>query len=165
MSDSLTGLVNLLISANMIKDLDLADAKFPLSQTWAQEFQSGSGSGQINKLFADTRTLADGANEELDLAGALTDPFGASLTFTKVKVLAIKNKSATQTLSVGGAAANAWSALFGDATDILKIAPSSMALLVCDPAGVAVTAATADLLKIANSAGAAADYDIIVLGI
>ncbi len=164
MSDTLNALITLGLKVHQVKDLDLADAKHDLDAAWEQLFQTGTGAGQANKLFADERSLADGANEELDLAGGLLDAFGATLTFAKVKVLAFKNKSTTQTLSVGGAAANAFSAFLGDPTDVVKIAPGGFALLILDPAGVTVTADTGDKLKIANSAGAVCAYDIVIVG-
>lgn len=164
MADSLTALIRLLVSSTYIKDLDLRDPKDVLSKTYEQEFASGTGSGKANLQFVDSRELADGASESLDLAGSLLDAFGATLTFVKIKVLLIKNLSTTQTLSIGGAASTAWSAWLGDPTDVVKIGPGAMALLVCDPVGVAVGAGSTDLLKIANSAGAVCDYDIVIIG-
>lgn len=169
MVDTLTGVCRLTIGATHTKDLDLADPVSRLSQTWERMFASGSGDGQINKIFHDTRSLAGAADEELDLAGGLTDQFGAVLTFTKVKVLAIRN-NADSALSVGGAAANGFSAWAADPTDVVKLAPagaqgSTFVLLICDPAGVAVTAGTGDLLKVALAAGTGGTYDIIILGV
>lgn len=164
MSDSLNTLVKLLIKGRQVKSLALEDIKKDFEQDWEQSFGSGTGAGNADKEFDDERTLGDAASESLDLAGGLTDAFGAVITLAKVKVLAIKNKSATQTLSVGGAASNGFIGWVGDPTDIVKVGPGAFALLICDPAGVAVTAGTGDLLKIANSAGATCAYDIIVVG-
>jgi len=36
--------------------------------------------------------------------------------------------------------------------------------LLADPTGVTVTAATGDIIQVANAAGAAATYDIIIIG-
>jgi hypothetical protein len=162
---SLTTTLNLAIDANYQKALDLSTVSDHLAKVFTLSLPDGIGSGQANKLFHDVRTLANSANESLDLAGVLTDAFGDILTLAKVKVLIIKNRDTVQTLSVGGAASLGWAAPFGDATDILKIAPGALAVLVWDPAGVAVTAGTGDLLKIANgAAGNAADYEIIIIG-
>ncbi len=76
----------------------------------------------------------------------------------------IKNLSTTQTLTIGGAAANAWAAWFGAANDVVKIGPGGW-LAFGEPVGFAVTADTGDLLKIANgAAGDPADYIIAIIG-
>ena len=163
MADSLNALIRLLISATYIKDLDLADPKDVLALNFEQAFAPGTGSGLADLMFRDTRQLADGASENLDLSGSLSSAFGASLLFAKVKVLIIKNLSAAQILSVGGAASLGFVSWVGDPTDIVKVGAGGFLCLV-NPAGYAVTAGTADLLKILNSAGAVCDYDIIIIG-
>ena len=165
MADTLSALVKLMLKSHQVKDQALKDPKSDVDLSWEQSFTPGTGSGQVSKEFDDERTLADAASENLDLAGGVTDAFGVAVTFTKIKVLAIKNKSAAQTLSVGGAASLGFIGWVGDPTDIIKIGPGAMALLICDPAGVTVTAATGDLLKVANSAGAVCAYDIFIAGI
>ena len=164
MADTLTSLLRLLIVATKVKDLDINDPRDALSKEYETQLASGTGSSQADLIFHDTRSLADGASEDLDLAGVLADAFGATLTFAKVKALIIKNNSATQTLSVGGASANQFVNWVGDATDIIKIAPSGFFALTGPLAGYVVTAATGDKLKVANSAGAGATYDIIIIG-
>jgi hypothetical protein len=165
MTDSLRILARLLFTGKQVRTLDLETLSEEFAQDWQVPFTPGADSGQVNKQFDDERSLGDGANESLDLSGVLLDAFGAVLAFTKIKILAIKNKSATQTLSVGGVASNGFVTWVGDPTDIVKIGPGAMALLICDPVGVTVTAGTGDLLKIANSAGAACIYDIFIAGI
>jgi hypothetical protein len=136
-----------------------------VTKSYAEDFTAGTGNNQVNTVFHDTRTLAGGASEELDLAGSLTNALGATVTFTYIKALMIFNKSATQTLTIGGAATNAWEAWTLAAGDAIKILPDGMLLLVAPLAGYAVTASTADKLKILNSATNSADYDIWIIGI
>ncbi|TSA12010.1 MAG: hypothetical protein D4R73_02955 [Deltaproteobacteria bacterium] len=164
MADTLSVLVKLLLKGHQVKDQALADPRKDFELDWEQQFSPGTGAGLVDKEFDDERTLADGASENLDLSGGLTDSYGASIILAKVKILAIKNKSTTQTLSVGGAASLGFVGWVGDPTDIIKVGPASFALLICNPAGVAVTAGTGDLLKILNSAGAACIYDIFIAG-
>jgi hypothetical protein len=160
---ALSALLRLLVRGNLTKSLDLTTPVDALNKTFEQSLISGTGSGQADQQFHDERTLGDGANESLDLAGSLGDAFGTTLTFAKIKALVIVNKDTTRTLSVGGAASNAWSAWLGDATDIIKVPPGGV-LAWFNPDGVAVTAGTGDLLKIANAAGGSTIYDIIVIG-
>lgn len=122
---------------------------------------------KANLVFADRRTLAASANESLDLAGSLVDALGATITFARVRALLIEAAAANaNTVVVGGAASNAWSAPFGDATDTLVVRPGGVGLLIApDTTGYAVTPATADLLKIANGgSGTPVTYDITLIG-
>jgi hypothetical protein len=165
MADTLTSLVRLLVSGTYTKDLDLADPTDRLNKTYEQAFESGTASEQCNLVFHDTRSLANSASEDLDLAGSLSSAFGATLTYAKIKAIIIKNNSTTQTLTVGGAAANQFINWVADPTDKINIPPSGFFCLVAPLAGFAVTAGTGDLLKIANgAAGDVATYDIVLLG-
>ena len=67
---------------------------------------------------------------------------------------------------VGGAATNAFINWVGNATDIITVQPNGIFFLMNPTAGgYAVTAATGDILKIANSgAGTSVTYDIIIIG-
>lgn len=162
MADSLNALIRLLISATYVKDMDLADPRDALALTLEQSFTTGTGSGQANLIFHDQRQLADGVSEDLDLYGGLTNAFGVALNFAKIKAMVIKNLSTTQTLSVGGAAATQFSNWVANVNDVVVLPPGSFLCLV-NLAGYAVTSIL-DLLKIANSAGAVCDYEIILIG-
>jgi hypothetical protein len=157
------------IRATQTSPLDLSTPVDPLVYNLSAVFASGTGSGQCDKLFHDTRTLTTGASEDLDLAGSLLDFQGNAITFAKVKFILIHNKSTTRTLTVGGAASNQFINWVGNANDVINLPPSttgapSVLLLLAPASGYAVTAATGDLLKITNDSGASAVYDIIIAG-
>ncbi len=160
----LTAILNMFLDGKYTKALDLDTVTDRLSKNFNTHFANGAGASQVNLQFHDKRTLAAGASEDLDLAGGLVDAFGQALTFAKIKLLFLKNLSTTQTLTVGGAAANAWVGPFGAATHTLSIKPGGIATLILDPNGFAVTAGTGDLLKVLNSAGATCDYYLIIWG-
>jgi hypothetical protein len=165
MANTLTSLVRLLVSGTYTKDMDLSDPKDLLSKTYEQAFATGTASECCDLDFHDTRSLANSATEDLDLAGGLTNAFGVTLTFAKIKAIIIKNNSSTQTLSVGGAAATQFINWVGAANDVINIPPEGFFCLIAPLAGFAVTAGTGDLLKIANgAAGDVTTYDIILLG-
>lgn len=129
-------------------------------------FTDGTGTNQANNVWSDTRTLASGASENLDLAGVLTGMLGGTATFSCIKALRVRAAAGnTTSLLVGGAASNGFAGCFGDLTDTVKVKPGGEFLWI-DPsaAGEAVTAGTGDLLKIANGSGAAATYTIEILG-
>lgn len=166
---SLNSKLAVTISADHLKALDLADGKVALSKVYQAILTSGTGVGQADLLFHDTRTLSASATENLDLAGSLTDAFGATLAFVKVKALVFVAASTnTNNVIVGGDVTNTFFPMFGAETDSLILRPGMTFALICgvgDSAGLAVTASTADLLKVTNSAGTTGvSYDVYVFG-
>lgn len=167
MAKTASSTVKLTVLGELSDALDLGTATFAANYNATFGLTNGSGANQINQLFADTRTLAASGTEDIDLAGGLVDAFGSAITFTKIKALIIKAAAAnTNDVVIGGHATAACASFFGDATDKVKVKPGGMvALIAPNAAGYAVTAATADLLTIANSAaGTGVTYDIIILG-
>ncbi|MGE3520995.1 MAG: hypothetical protein AB7J63_18795, partial [Vicinamibacterales bacterium] len=140
----------------------------PISLDWTQLFSSGTGANQASNLFHDRRTINASSSEDLDLAGSLTNKFGTTLTFTKIKAFAIRAAAAnTNNVQVGGAAENGWVGWVADASDIVSIKPGGVLLWVAPNAsGGAVSAGDGDLLKIANSGGSTSvTYDVVILGV
>lgn len=160
---NVSGMVAAVIQLAMNNAKDLSVTKDDLNLSAQEQFTPGTGNNQLDKVFHDMRTLDAAASESLDLAGSLVDSFGSTITFAKLKVLLIRNLSTTQTLTVG-AGANPLINWIGDPTDVVKIPPKGMLLLVAPLAGFAVTADTGDILKITNSATNPCDYQIALAG-
>jgi hypothetical protein len=153
--------------AELTNAFDLAPGRVPLEFTKALDLASGTGLNQADRIFHDQRTLAASASEDLDLAGGLTDAFGATLTFARVKGLIIVAAAAnTNNVVIGNATANAFVGPFGAATHTLAVRPGGvLALFAPDATAYAVTAGTGDLLKVLNSAGGTSvTYDLIIVG-
>lgn len=144
----------------------LGTPTFDLNLTGLVRLSPGVGAGQADKLFSDKRTLAASATENLDLAGTLVDPLGTVLNFAKVKaILIIADPSNTNNVVIGGAATNAFVGPFGTATDTIAVKPGGVQLIAVPGSGWTVTAATADLLKVANSgSGSAVTYKVVIVG-
>ena len=156
------------ISAQYANVLEFGGVEQTLKYSTAAAFTDGTGANQAQKLFTDQRTLAASANESLDLSGVLQDVFGATLTFTKIKAILVKAAEGnTNNVVVGGAASNGWVGPFGDTTDTVAVKPGGTVMFVApDANGYAVTAGTADQLKVANSgAGTGVTYDIVIVGV
>lgn len=154
------------LGANYTSTLDLATAQVPLAFTRAINLSSGTGAGQADKIWHDERTLAASVTEDLDLAGALSDAFGATFTLARVKGLIVAASAAnTNNVVVGAAASNAWATLL-NSTGTITVRPGGFfAAFAPDATAHAVTGGTGDLLKVANSAGGSGvTYDVIVLG-
>lgn len=165
---TLTARMTLKLAAEHTNPLDLLTAEGPLALQHTLTLADGAGAGLANRLWTDRRTLAASATEDLDLAGTtLLDEFGAVTAFARIKALFIKASAAnTNNVIVGAAAGTPWVTLL-NSTGTVTIRPGGWIAVAAggDATGYAVTATTADLLKIANSgAGTGVDYDIAVLG-
>lgn len=125
----------------------------------------GAGANQANRVFTDQRTVAASANDDLDLAGSLTDVFGATLTFARIKGMLIRSSpSNTQNFAVGGGT-NPFATWAGGTAPTITVRPGGVFVLVApDATGYAVTAGTADILRIANGAGNPVTYDVVLIG-
>jgi hypothetical protein len=148
---------------------DLVTSSAPLSYRNRVSLTSGTGAGQADLLFSDTRTVNASSNDDLDLAGGLTNAFGASLTFARVKGLIVAaSASNTNNVLVGGDATNTFLTWVVAEADAVILRPGACLALFAGPAdatGYAVTGATGDLLRISNSgAGTSVTYDIVIIG-
>lgn len=127
----------------------------------------GTGAGAADLTFGDRRTVTDGATEDLDLAGVLTDAFGDTITAVRVKAIMIKASAANTTnLTVGADATAPWIGLL-NAAGTITLRPGASFLASAgedDATGMAVTATTADIIQVVNGAGADATYDIVIVG-
>ena len=164
---SLTSSIEVRIRATLLSVLDLVTATAPLNVSFTDELTSGTIADAADLVFTDTRTLAASATEDLDLAAALTDPFGATLTFAKIKLVYISAASGnTNDVQVTRPASNGVPAFIA-AGDGLAIKPGGIMLLFAPKlAGLCtVTAGTGDLLTVTNSAGSTSvTYSIVIIG-
>lgn len=154
------------VTSSHIKSLDLGDATFPIALRQAISLLNGTAAGQADLIFTDTRTLAASATEDLDLAAGLTDAYGVSITFARIKAVIIAAATAnTNNVNVTRPASNGVP-LFLAASDGLAVRPGGAFALFCsDATGVAVTAGTGDLLTLTNSSGTTGvTYTVIIIG-
>lgn len=153
------------LNATHTKTVGQTNASVAVDQNKSITLTDGTGPNQVNVLWQDTRVLADGANESLDLAGTLLDAFGTTVALARVKGIMIENQSADASLIVG-AAASPWIGML-NAAGTITIPPGGM-LLWGGPnaAGAVVTAGTGDLLKMTHDGTGTSSmtYKISVLG-
>lgn len=143
-------------------DLGTPQQEIPLEDP--TELTSGTGEYQADLLFSDTRTINASSSEDLDLAGVLTDAFGAVLTMVEVVAVYIKAAAGnTNNVVVGNATAPVGLGFSSAAT--WTIPPGGVFLVTAPEGGWAVGAGSTDDLKIANSgSGTSVEYDIIIVG-
>ncbi|MFI8104708.1 hypothetical protein [Streptomyces sp. NPDC086023] len=158
------------VSASVVntKASDLSAAADNLLKKYAVHLESGAGAGRADRVFADTRTLAASASETLDLAGSLTDSYGTTTSFARVKfILVAASLGNTNNVVVGNNASADFVGLW-NAAGTLTLRPGMVFAAFAastDATGMVVTATTADLIKVANSAGSTSvTYDVIIVG-
>jgi hypothetical protein len=141
------------------------------SYAYSKSLSDGAAVDNVNRLYVAQGELAASATLALDLAGSLTDIFGATITFARVKVFFLQLTTATAgtKVTVGGntnAAMAGSDGFFAAANDKVRVKRDG-ALMVVDPTatGYPVTAATGDILDIINEdSGAAVTYKLAIAG-
>lgn len=128
----------------------------------------GTGAGQADRVFVDTRTLAASGTEDLDLAGSLADAFGVAQVFARVKaILVTADVGNSNNVLVSRPASNGL-AIFSAASDAVPVRPGGAFALACGTADAtcyAVTASTADLITVTNGgSGTPVTYSVAIIG-
>lgn len=127
----------------------------------------GTSANQVNIIYADTVTLANGANTTLDLfaSGTLLDIFGRVLTLAAIKFLYVKNNSADAGLLIGGGVATDLD-LWSDTSDQMIIPAGGIALWL-DPSAAGVVTTVNKNLYVEHDAGGTdgVDFDVIAMGL
>jgi len=151
------------IAATLTGTPDNGTSRTELDVGAVADVANGTGNGQANLVWSDTRTLASGANETIDLR-ALTDAHGAAVAFAEVGSIVIEALAANSTnLTFGDGASEPWVAPWGGVDAALVLTPGAR-VGFHSPAGYAVANDSADKLYVVNGSGAAATYKIGILG-
>ncbi len=131
-------------------------------------FGSGTGAKQLDLVYLGERSVNASSNDDIDLAGVLTDAFGATIAAAELAGVVIINAPLNpadpanlSTLTIGGAT----NPVPGFSAAIVPIEPGGIfAAISPGAAGIAtVTAATGDKIRVANGAGGTAKYQIALL--
>ena len=181
MATDLTALetvVKIILTGKAVKARGLSAPAEKHSFENTEELAFGTGAGEMDLMWSDRRILAASAADNLDLAGGLTSGLSAAMTFSKVKVLAIQNRSdeadidtghavATDAdLRIGAAAANQFLAGFQAAAHAWDVEAGDLFVGTYFGTGWAVANGATDILKITNNDGAdQLLYDIVIGGL
>lgn len=124
---------------------------------------SGAADSKADLVWSSSGTLT-ATTLDLDLNGALTTKVTGAVNFAKLSLIRIKNKAtATGANLLVGGGINPIASLWGSAGDILKIPPGGAVTLEAPIDGYAVTASTADILRL-DSGTATIPYEILIVG-
>lgn len=166
MAKTLTATIDLNLLAEYVDDSDLNPMRGVLNVALEDALANGTAADQANLLVYSSRTL-NAASEQLDFAGGLEDPHGATVTFAKIKTLLIRNKNTTagQILTIGGGTTNPISTIYGStATNCTETIGANSWCFKHNPVdGFAVTGGLADTLKV-DAGTSTVSYDIIAIG-
>lgn len=142
------------------------------SFTYSKSLTNGTAADKADNIYLAQTTLAASGTVNLDLAGSVTDIYGNTITFARVKALYFELTTTTSASAMtlgahGSAAALAGSGnLFGDTSDKVRIHNGGV-FLVASPGATAypVTATTADILLMTNEDGSnIATYKLAIVG-
>lgn len=135
----------------------------PLNEVMDLTYGYGTTINNCNLAWASSRSLAS-TSETLTFSSGLTDAFGVSLAFVKIKFLAIWNTNTTagQTLVIGNATHPL--PLFSAGTATYTIGPNGR-FIIAEPAlaGIAVGSGATDALKV-DAGSHTVNYIILVAG-
>lgn len=163
---ALTARLTLDLTASQTGSNDFGGPEFKPRLRKVIDFASGTGANQADLIWADERTLAASASEDLDLAGVLSDAFGATITIAEVVAIFIVADAAnTNDVVVGDATSPV--PLLGGTNPTISVKPGGAFVIVAPSAAgqFTVGAGSTDDLKIANSSsGTSVTYQIAVLG-
>jgi len=130
----------------------------------------GTGANEADLFWCRPRTVASGANDDIDVYGALTDEFGATINAAEIVGLIVLNEPVsgaanTTNLTIGNASNPFEGFLGGTSPTIGPIPPGGF---FCIGAGHAsgigsVSAGSTDEIRVANSAGASNTYQLALL--
>lgn len=167
---ALTATLRASVDFNQSGGNDYADKlKDTISKTLS--LTDGTTANKADLLFVDQRTVATASNDDIDLAGSLSDAFGTTITFAEIVAVMVINapisgSANTTNLTIGGGSNPFVGFLGGTTPTVGPIKPGGVFFLFAgDAAGIGtVTATTADILRIANSSGASATYQVCIIG-
>jgi hypothetical protein len=158
--------VLLTLTANLTSPLDLTTASAPLSYSKQYTITQGSGLNQSDRIFHDQRTITASGNDDIDLAGVLTDPFGAIVTFARIKGILISAATGNTNTVIAGGGTNFFTNWLAGTTPTVVLRPGGLLFVLApDATGYPVTAGTADIFRVTNGgAGTSVTYDIVLFG-
>lgn len=156
------------ISAVQTGPNSFADRFSPIVEK-IQKLADGTTENKADLLYAAERTVASASNDDIDLSGVLTDAFGVTISAAEIVAVLIINKPVTGAANTTdltiGAGTNPFIGFLGATDTVGPIKPEGLFMVAAgDAAGVgAVVAGTGDILRVANSSGASASYQIAVI--
>jgi hypothetical protein len=149
---------------DLTKVLDLVSARAQSAFAKALALAHGTGAGQADKLFLDSRLITGAVADSLDMSGALLDPLGDPFILARVKgILLYAFAENPNPIELTRPAAGV--PFMKAAGDALIVRPGGLITLwATDATGYVVTSTTADIIDVVNTVGGNANYDVAIVG-
>ena len=181
MTTTLESALDVLFGWNFRNSLDQSTTRDVDRLRHQEGITNGTGDNQANEMWHDRRWVTAGSpTDDIDLRGVLTNAFGQTVNFTKIKTIVIENlgvptdgrggdeftPTAGEDLLIGGEGVNPfddWANADNDAK--IRLGSGGLLVLTNPLDGWDVTASTADLLRVANGGTTDIVYKIILEGI
>lgn len=111
---------------------DLSTIKDNVDLSLNQRFAFGDGDDEADCLIADTLTVSE-AGTFLDLGGSFKNTFGQYMAMGTVKLIYVRNPSATLSVAIGGVSDRAFCSFLGGAEDKFVLSPGQSTVLYLAP--------------------------------
>lgn len=169
---ALTATLSLTVGGTLTKDDFVSVVSDPISSgsnsfpAMNLELTTGTGASQSNVWHRSLRTLSASSGESIDLYGSVADPFGATISFSRITtvLIAIVDPDGTKTLLIGPqSTANYWVGPWAASTDSVNV-KYWQAFVNASAAGWPVTSGTADILRISNPSATSVQYVLWIVG-
>lgn len=151
------------------EELDLSTVSDSSKLDFAVSLADGSGNNQVDAIWHDERTVAGGAQDDLDLSNLTRTLFGAavSVALARVKAILIVNRSTApgDDLTIGAAPANAFAGPFDGSATAKVVCGADSALVLCKKVDGWDVTGTSKILRIDNPQAGAITYRIVILGV
>jgi len=150
----------------LTSSIDLGSVTWNTPALALTDLPQGTGSGQADLVYADTRTIAASGTYSLDLVGTQdVNVFGVANAFAKIKGIWIYAATGNTNSVVVGNGTNPFVGPFSAGTITITIPPGGELLLTAPVGGWTTTGGASDILKLANSgSGTGVDVSTIIWG-
>jgi len=167
MADTLNTSLKVSLDVAYADTSDISQATtLPFKHTINEFLADGTTANLADVFYHDQATITTSSSTDYDLAGTLTNVFGATATFANVKGILIQNTTTTSTyiVKVGAKGSNDFVNWVASATDIVQIGAGGTFLLTAPVDGFDVTADSGDILKIANDNAGSVTINVVIWG-
>lgn len=152
-------------AATISKAIGALTASEELIVTASLALSAGTGINAADKAYYARPTIAGSATLSLDLVGALLDIYGDAFVLARLKLLVVKSDLTLCPNVINVLRQAAGVPFLGAAGDFIPVRPGGSCILYApDATGYAVTATTADLIDIVNTAAGNVQPEILIVG-
>lgn len=138
------------------------------SLTYTDSLADGTSVDQCKCIYHTQGTIASAGSASIDVSGSLTDMFGNSAVFTKIKGILLINKgiaSGSSYTETSGENIIVSTSTLTAAIHTAPIEPGGCMLFCSPKVGGPVTASTADLITMTRAGSSTVTYQIVIWGL